>query len=106
MSIYRIRNRIDSLTIQESAQLRFAGEPLATSDKGDITNAIGFLLLPPNPCRQVVLSSSTWQVLAVATTIGIMMTAQSEVADGRGRPHIVHRPDHRFTAVDNLSDIL
>ena len=34
------------------------------------------------------------------------MTAQSEVADGRGRPHIVHRPDHRFTAVDNLSDIL
>ena len=81
MGIYRIGNRLDAMTRQESAQPGFRCQPSAAGNKGKSPTVIHLLLLLPYLSRQIVLSPVSRQILAVAAAIVVMMATQGEMTD-------------------------
>ena len=81
MGIYRIGNRLDAMTRQESAQPGFCCQPSAAGNKGKSPTVIHLLLLLPYLSRQIVLPPVSRQILAVAAAIVVMVATQGEMTD-------------------------
>ena len=76
----------DALSLQESALLRLACQPLAACHKPHVAPfQHGFLALPHSR-GEVVVGAMTGQVFTMATLCLVALAAQRHMADGAGRP--------------------
>ena len=78
-------------------------KPFAASYKRDVVRVVDFLFALPYLRRQVVVAAVVWQEPASLASADEASAVHREMADGGGRPHVVHGPYYWFAAVEYLS---
>ena len=85
------------MSVQQGALLGSFFQPLATSDKGDVSYLIEFLLFLENLIGEVLLAASFIKVRAMVAFLMIIVAGSGMVADTCAGPHVVHGPYDGFS---------
>ena len=100
-----VGNAGDLLSAQQCAALGLSLKPAAACYVVDAFVVDHLLLLLPNGCGEVSSAASSGQILALLALCGEIAASEGEVADGCGRPDVVHGPHYGLSRAQNLSDV-
>lgn len=106
MRINRVGNIGHVHTGEQRALTGLVGNPLTASHEMNATVVVKLALAVEDARGQVVRTAVAWQQPAVVAHVSIRRAVERVVTDARSRPHVVHRPYHRFATLDNAADAL
>ena len=86
----------DLLSLKQGTGFRLAFEPSAAGDVVDVLAVEHALFFVPDAGGEVVVRTSARKQATVVTAGGEAAAAEGDVAEGRSRPDVVHRPDNGF----------
>lgn len=106
MRIDRVGNIGHVHTGEQRALTGLVGNPLTASHEMNATVVVKLALAVEDARGQVMRTAVAWQQPAVVAHVSIRRAVERVVTDARSRPHVVHRPYHRFATLDNAADAL